>query len=69
MDGLLLALNLAVLLGALLQAASGIGFGVIAGPMILIALNDGSAIQVTSILSLLIAVVLLLEHTMLLQIV
>ena len=59
MDSLLLALNLAVLLGALLQAASGIGFGVIAGPMILIALNDGSAIQVTSILSLLIAVVLL----------
>ena len=59
MDSLLIALNLAVLLGALLQAASGIGFGVIAGPMILIALNDGSAIQVTSILSLLIAVVLL----------
>ncbi len=59
MDSLLIALNLAVLLGALLQAASGIGFGVIAGPMILIALNDGSAIQVTSILSLLIALVLL----------
>lgn len=51
-------LHFAVFSAALLQAATGIGFGVIAGPIILIALNDGSAIQISILLSLLIAVVL-----------
>lgn len=36
----------------------GIGFGVIAGPVLLIALNDGSAIQISVLLNLLIAVLL-----------
>jgi uncharacterized membrane protein YfcA len=58
MDATLLGLQLAVLLAALLQAATGIGFGVIAGPIILMAMNSGSAIQVSILLSLLIAAVL-----------
>jgi len=53
-----LILHLAVFAAALLQAATGIGFGLIAGPMILIVLNDRSAVQVSILLSLLIAVVL-----------
>lgn len=61
MDGTLLGLlglQAAVLLAALLQAATGIGFGVIAGPVILLALDSGAAVQVTILLSLLIALVL-----------
>jgi uncharacterized membrane protein YfcA len=50
----LLFLHIAVFGAALLQVATGTGFGVIAGPIILMALNDESAIQV----SLLIVVVL-----------
>jgi uncharacterized membrane protein YfcA len=58
MDATLLGLQVAVLLAALLQAATGIGFGVIAGPIILMAMNSGSAIQVSILLSFLIAAVL-----------
>lgn len=54
----LLVLQVAVFGAALLQAATGTGFGVIAGPVILMALNDGSAIQVSIVLRLLIAGVL-----------
>jgi uncharacterized membrane protein YfcA len=53
-----LALHGAVLAAALLQAATGIGFGIIAGPIILMVMNSGSAVQITILLSLLIAVVL-----------
>lgn len=53
-----LILHLAVFAAALFQAATGIGFGLIAGPMLLIVLNDRSAVQVSILLSLLIAVVL-----------
>jgi uncharacterized membrane protein YfcA len=48
----------AVLLASLLQGATGIGFGVIAGPVLLYVLNSGSAIQVSIMLSLLIALLL-----------
>ena len=58
MDLTLISLHGAVLVAALLQAATGIGFGVIAGPVILMALDSGDAIQVSALLSLLIAVVL-----------
>ncbi len=58
MDGTELGLQAAVLLAALLQAATGIGFGVIAGPIILLVLDSGAAVQVTILLSLLIALVL-----------
>ena len=58
MDATLIALHAAVLAAALLQAATGIGFGVIAGPIILMVMNSGAAVQVTILLSLLIAVVL-----------
>jgi uncharacterized membrane protein YfcA len=51
-------LHAAVFGAAFLQSASGIGFGVIAGPVILIAMNDGAAIQISILLSFLIAVVL-----------
>ena len=58
MDDTLWLLHATVLAAALLQAATGIGFGVIAGPIILLAMNSGAAIQVSILLSLLIAVVL-----------
>ena len=58
MDAHFLVLNFAVVGAAILQSATGIGFGVIAGPVLLIALNDGSAIQVSILLNLLIAVLL-----------
>jgi uncharacterized membrane protein YfcA len=58
MDSYLLALHFAVFAAALLQAATGIGFGIIAGPIILIVMNSGSAIQVSILLNLLIALVL-----------
>ena len=51
-------LNVAVLGAFALQSATGIGFGVIAGPILLIVLNDGSAIQISIALNLLIAVIL-----------
>ncbi|MGO1118465.1 sulfite exporter TauE/SafE family protein [Rhodovibrionaceae bacterium A322] len=52
-------LHLAVLVASLLQAASGIGFGVLAGPVLLMSLNSSSAVQVTILLSFAIALVLL----------
>lgn len=58
MGDAIVMLHAAVLLAALVQAATGIGFGVLAGPVILIALNSGSAIQISMMLSLLIAAVL-----------
>lgn len=58
MDSAFIALNLAVLAAAALQAATGIGFGVIAGPIMLVVLNDGSAIHISIMLNLLIAVLL-----------
>jgi uncharacterized membrane protein YfcA len=58
LDSYVLALHLAVFAAALLQAATGIGFGIIAGPIILIVMNSGSAIQVSILLNLLIALIL-----------
>ena len=58
MDGYFLALHAAVLGAALFQAATGIGFGILAGPILLMVMNSGSAVQVTILLSLFIAVVL-----------
>ena len=58
MDQDFLILNIAVFGAAALQSATGIGFGVIAGPVLLIALNDGSAIQISIVLNLLIALIL-----------
>jgi len=58
MDPDFLILNIAVFGAAALQSATGIGFGVIAGPILLIFLNDGSAIQVSIVLNLLIALIL-----------
>ncbi|MEM7170368.1 MAG: sulfite exporter TauE/SafE family protein [Pseudomonadota bacterium] len=54
----LIILNAAVFLASLLQAATGIGFGIFAGPILLLVLNDGAAVQISVILNLLIAVVL-----------
>jgi len=58
MESYILVLHLAVFAAALLQAATGIGFGIIAGPIILMVMNSASAIQVSILLSLLIALVL-----------
>jgi uncharacterized membrane protein YfcA len=53
-----LLLHAAVLIAALVQAATGVGFGLIAGPIILMVIDTGSAIQVTILLSLLVALLL-----------
>ncbi len=58
MDQEFVLLNIAVLGASALQSATGIGFGVIAGPILLVLLSDGSAIQVSIALNLLIAVIL-----------
>ena len=58
MESYILVLHLAVFAAALLQAATGIGFGIIAGPIILMVMNSASAIQVSILLSLMIALVL-----------
>ncbi len=55
MDPEFIGMNLAVLAAAALQSATGIGFGIIAGPILLVVLNDGSAIQVSILLNLIIA--------------
>jgi len=51
-------MGLAVFGAATLQSATGIGFGVIAGPVLLVILNDNTAIQVSIFLNLLIALLL-----------
>ena len=58
MDQDFLILNFAVFGASALQSATGIGVGVIAGPVLLVALNDGSAIQISIVLNLLIAALL-----------
>lgn len=56
---LLIPLSLAVFGAAMLQAATGIGYGVIAGPIFLVALNGVEAIQISALHNLAIAIVLL----------
>lgn len=56
MDPLLL--HLAILVAAFLQGITGIGFALIAAPVLLIALDDASALQIAAFHSLSIAVVL-----------
>jgi len=51
----MILLMVAVFGASALQSATGIGFGVIAGPILLILLNNGSAIQISIVLNLLIA--------------
>ena len=58
MDFYVLVLHVAVFVASFFQAATGIGFGLLAGPIILMVTNDGSAIQISILLSLLIALVL-----------
>ncbi len=58
MEQQFLILVIAVFGASALQAATGIGFGVIAGPVLLIVLNDGAAIQISVVLNLLIALLL-----------
>ncbi len=59
MDLAFIAINLTVFAASLLQAASGIGFGLLAGPALLLVLGASSAIQISALLSLLIAMVLM----------
>ncbi len=58
MEQEIIVLGIAIFGASALQAATGIGFGVIAGPVLLIVLNDGSAIQISVLLNLLIALLL-----------
>jgi len=58
MDPQFLLLIFAVAGASALQAATGIGFGVIAGPVLLMVLNSATAIQISILLSFLIAAVL-----------
>ncbi len=54
----ILVLGIAIFGASALQSATGIGFGVIAGPVLLIVLNDGAAIQISVVLNLLIALLI-----------
>ena len=58
MDAELLILNAVVLVAAVLQSATGVGFGVIAGPAFLVVMHSAAGIQVSIMLNLLIAVLL-----------
>lgn len=58
MEQELLILVVAVFAASVLQSATGIGFGVVAGPVLLIVLNSSSAIQVSVMLNFLIALIL-----------
>ena len=58
MDGQTLVIQAAVFVAAVFQSATGIGFGLIAGPVLLLVMNNASAVQVTILLSLLISAVL-----------
>ncbi len=51
----LIIMNLAVFGAAALQSATGIGFGIIAGPVMLLVLGSGEAIQISIVLNILIA--------------
>lgn len=51
MTAIALAVIAVVLVAALLQAATGMGFGILAGPILLIVMGDTAAIQVTIVLS------------------
>lgn len=53
-----IAVQLLVAAAAFLQGVTGIGFALIAGPVLLMALDDGSALQITALLNLLIAALL-----------
>ncbi|WP_354539839.1 sulfite exporter TauE/SafE family protein [Roseovarius sp. MBR-6] len=55
---LLTGLALAVFGASMLQAATGIGYGVIAGPIFLVALNGAEAIQISTVHNFLIAILL-----------
>ena len=58
MDGTWWLVQVSVVVASLLQGAMGIGFGVIAGPVLLLALNSAAAIQVSITLSLVTALML-----------
>ncbi len=53
-----IALIAVVFVASLLQAVTGIGYGIIAGPVLLIAMGDSAAIQVTIVLSTVISLLL-----------
>jgi len=65
MDILVAGLHAAVFAAALLQAATGLGFGIIAGPILLIVMGSHSAIQVSILLSLFISAMIVptLRHS------
>ena len=50
--------HIAIFVAALIQAATGLGFGLFAGPVLLLALDDVSAVQTSILLSLMIALIL-----------
>ena len=54
-----IALQIAAFIAALFQSAVGIGFGMVAGPVVLIVLNDPAAVVISTLLSWLIALALL----------
>lgn len=55
----LLMLSCTVFGASLLQAAAGIGYGVIAGPILLIVLNGSEAFEISTLHNLIIAIVLI----------
>jgi uncharacterized membrane protein YfcA len=58
MDAQFIILTVALCGASVLQSATGIGFGIIAGPVMLIVLDSGAAIHISIVLSLLISLLL-----------
>ncbi|MEM6660889.1 MAG: sulfite exporter TauE/SafE family protein [Pseudomonadota bacterium] len=54
----LIALHAAAVIAAFFQSVTGIGFGMIAGPVILIVLNDPAGVMISTLMSWLVAVAL-----------
>jgi len=65
MDILIVGLHIGVFAASLLQAATGIGFGIIAGPILLIVMGSATAVQVSILLSLFISALIVptLRHS------
>lgn len=64
-DAATLGMHAVIFVAAMFQTATGIGFALIAGPFLLMYLQDGSAIQISVLLNLLMSVVLapsLIKH-------
>ena len=53
-----IALNLFIIIGAMFQSLTGIGFAMIAGPFLLLSINDSYAVQVNILLNIILSILI-----------